>query len=157
MGRKKAAAEKKLSGTENATRARTRLKKEAKSDHPAPPMQLSGNALMFYDRICKHLAENGVIQDVDALFVAQTAQNLHITAEAWAVIEKEGAVQETHSGYTQQTGHYTVWKNGLAIYKDQAAQLGLTVKARTLMLEVFGEEDNADHDPIADLMNMDVA
>lgn len=148
---RKDAAIKRLAGTDRPGRDRVY---SGGSDYPAPPVTLTADELPFYRAICKHLALHSAILPIDAFTIAQAAQVAHLNQWAYSEMRKTGAVQQFETGSRQISPEFTVWKATREAWAALAKELGLTVKARVLMPDIFAQEPEDEPDPIADLLNM---
>jgi len=129
MGKKKTAEQKKLEGTERADRPEMALPKK-KIDIPKHESYLNPAQVKIYKRICEHINDHSLLQNIDSFYVSQVAVSMWNVAKYTRVTNKEGLVQIYQSGATNTSGYYNALKGEREFLKDANKQLGLTIKAR---------------------------
>lgn len=153
MGRRKVSeAEKKKRGTTDTRRTKTPVVKVLEN-YPQPTSELSEPETEIYNRICKHLMENGALYDADCFIVTHCAKNLGLADWAWKEMLKQGAIQTFQNGARQVSPEWAVYKNAVELFMKQSRLLALDPKSR-LDHNYFLDNEEEDDDEIGSLMRV---
>lgn len=99
----------------------------------APPDHLSGLALEEWLRVASELHNVNLTTALDITLLEQYCIMYAQWREMVEEVDKHGAVQETQTGYSQQTGYFTVAVKLAKEIRDIAKEFGLTPSARSRM------------------------
>ena len=113
----------------------------------APPDHLSGLALAEWLRVASELHEVNLTTALDTTLLEQYCVMYAQWRGMVAEVDKHGAVQETQTGYSQQTGYFTVAVKLAKEIRDIAKEFGLTPSARSRMR--INREEQSEQDDIA--------
>ena len=94
----------------------------------------------IYNVIKRSLEKKGTFDSVDEYLIFMTSFNLVLWEEAKITITRNGYDQETQSGYSQITAHYSVMKNAQADYMKFSTKLGLSPYDRTKLGKIVSDE-----------------
>lgn len=98
---------------------------------PEPPEDLHPEARAEWDRIVPHLAELGLLSELDRTALAAYCQLYARWWEAERAIREYGMVQYTDTGYATQRPEVGVANQALKQLKVYLAEFGLSPAART--------------------------
>lgn len=144
MPRRTSAKDKEKKGTARADR-QVKPKIVMSSEYPSPVIPLSDSGIDFYNRICKHLHENGALLDADAFVITYAAQAADLAATHWVMMQAEGTIQVFQNGARQVSPEWAVYRNAVADFMKHSRALGLDPRSRS-DLKYFLENGESDSD-----------
>lgn len=109
-----------------------------------PPPHVEGTARAEWLRVAEQLKNAGLTTFLDHAIMEQYCVTYAMWRSAVDEAEKSGLVQVTSSGYSQQTGNFTVATKLAKELRDIAKELGMTPAARGRMRVVQEEEGQED-------------
>ena len=100
---------KKQRGTLNVTRAKDKkLSFDALSNIPSPIRNLNDDARNYFEFICSILLSQGMLTAADIPYITRISRYCALHDEMEQMIDKNGAVYQAESGYTQISGYFSV-------------------------------------------------
>lgn len=101
-------AEKIKRGTNQRCRMTNELSYAPLTEVPAPSFALNAHGKTYFRNFCMILLSNQTLTAADIPGITRAARWFELYCEADEVVREKGPVQVTSTGYTQQTGYYTV-------------------------------------------------
>jgi P27 family predicted phage terminase small subunit len=123
--------EKVKQGTIKKSRIKQELNYDPLGSIPAPAFKLNKDGVEFYERFCSILISNRTLTVADIPGITRAARWFEMYKDADKHILKEGPVQTTSTGYTQQTGWFTVMEKTEDRILKFEALYGMNLTART--------------------------
>jgi P27 family predicted phage terminase small subunit len=99
---------KQLKGTLQKCRIKNRPAYEILTDVPLPGFKLNENGLDYFVRFCQMLIDNKLMTQAYVPMITRAARYYELYKEADELVTAHGATQVTSTGYTQQSGYFSV-------------------------------------------------
>jgi len=109
---------------------------------PVCPPIVKGYARKVWDDLGGMLLRLGIVTEVDGLALATVCVEWARYVKMVKVLEKDGAVWKSESGYKQAVPEYTIAMKSLGMVKAMLAELGATPSARARLSIKKEEEDD---------------
>jgi P27 family predicted phage terminase small subunit len=101
-----------------------------KTNRPAPPDELDGEALLEWQRICEELDATGRLDKADRAILCVYVETWATWKAAAAATAKSGAVVKYSNGVPGQSPFYKTMRETAAQLRKLLSDLGLTPAAR---------------------------
>ena len=147
---KKTTEQKKIQGTLKKSREKSELNYEPLTSIPAPSFDLNVDGQTYFDQFCGILISNSTLTAADVPGITRAARWFELYKEADANVLARGSVQVTSTGYTQQTGYFTVMEKSEDRLIKFEALYGMNLTARTKINIPKPKEKN----PFDDVMQL---
>lgn len=100
--------QKKLRGTAQRCRVAHEMTYEPIDSVPAPSFELTDTGMEYYNQFCEILMSRSALTMADIPIITRASRWYEIYKEADAEVRLNGATHVTQTGYTAQSGYYTV-------------------------------------------------
>jgi P27 family predicted phage terminase small subunit len=101
------------------------------ADRPQAPPEITGEALLEWERICQELAAAGRLAKADRSILVLYCETWEVYRQAMHGVQSHGAIVKFANGVAGKSPFYTVSREAAAQLQKLLADMGLTPAARS--------------------------
>lgn len=94
---------------------------------PEIPVEVPENAYGYFTHCCEYLLFNNLLTSAIVVQVVRASQMYSQYAKCQEIVDSDGAIQKTESGYTAKTGAWTVMVEAHKLLLEFEREQGLTL------------------------------